>query len=150
MSAIKKIFGTKKVYFPNLIFTIVRDSKIGSNQAAFKVPLHVNKFDIKDYLTNIYKVNVTDVRTVVLPGRPTVDIRTGLRILTKRTKKAIVTLSEEFKYPDPPNFEDFGQLENRYSMIRNKNRLKGWRFRMTKEESAFAKKVVLKSQNEQK
>ncbi|OLY85466.1 54S ribosomal protein L23, mitochondrial [Smittium mucronatum] len=122
--------------------TIVRDPKLAPNQAAFKVPLHVNKFDIKDYLTNLYKVTVTDVRTVVLPGRPKVDARSGLKILDKRTKKAIVTLSEDFVYPPPPKMEDFGEIQSKFTTIKFNNRLHGWRIRRTKEESVIYNKAM--------
>ncbi|KAJ2003799.1 mitochondrial 54S ribosomal protein YmL41, partial [Coemansia thaxteri] len=57
--------GGFRVYFPNLIFKIIPDARLSKNQAAFRVPLHVNKLDIKDYLANIYNVTVTDVRTTV-------------------------------------------------------------------------------------
>ncbi|OMJ29111.1 54S ribosomal protein L23, mitochondrial [Smittium culicis] len=142
MSTINKVLGTKKVYFPNLILTLVRDSKLAPNQAAFKVPLHVNKFDIKDYLTNLYKVNVTDVRTVVLPGRPKLDVRSGLKVLDKRTKKAIVTLSEDFNYPEAPDMSKFGEMQSKFTQIKFKNRLHGWRIRKTKAESEIYNKAM--------
>ncbi|OMH79685.1 54S ribosomal protein L23, mitochondrial [Zancudomyces culisetae] len=127
MSAIKQLFGTKKVHFPNLIFTIIRDNKLAPNQAAFKVPLNVNKFDIRDYLTHLYNVKVTDVRTLVLPGRTIIDKKTGQKTLTKRVKKAVVTLDKDFEYPPLPNLEEFGFWETKLYQKRIQNRLKGWK-----------------------
>jgi large subunit ribosomal protein L23 len=58
--------GTKRVYLPNTIFTLVRGSgKLPANQAMFHVPLKVNKFDVRDYLYNLYGLVTTSVKTMI-------------------------------------------------------------------------------------
>lgn len=136
-------FGNLKVYFPNIIFKAIPDSRLGKNQAAFRVPLNVNKLDIKDYLTHIYNVTVTDVRTAVLPGKVTVNRYTGQKERNSRTKKAIVTMKEDFEYPKEPDVDrDFGGLEVKYEGMRRANKLKGWRIRPTLEMMELKKKVL--------
>ncbi|KAJ2851745.1 mitochondrial 54S ribosomal protein YmL41 [Coemansia brasiliensis] len=127
-------FGNFKIYFPNIIFKIIPDPRLSKNQAAFRVPLNVNKFDIRDYLTNIYNVTVTDVRTAVLPGKWKLNHYTGRKERTARTKKAIVTMKEEFTYPSEPDVDkDFGGLETRMHAILSRNRMKGWNYRPSME-----------------
>ncbi|CAO3609298.1 unnamed protein product [Mucor hiemalis] len=43
---------------------MVRAPNLQPNQVAFRVPPSCNKFDIHSYLTNIYGVNVQEVRTM--------------------------------------------------------------------------------------
>ncbi|KAJ1956106.1 mitochondrial 54S ribosomal protein YmL41 [Dispira parvispora] len=129
MWGITKPFGQKAVYFPNLIFKLVRSARLMPNQAAFKVPLHVNKLDIRDYLKHLYNVNVLDVRTVIYPGKLVRNRRTLRMERTARVKKAIVTLDHDFKYPALPKPEEFGEkghrLQEKVSMLK----LSGWRVR---------------------
>ncbi|KAJ2755415.1 mitochondrial 54S ribosomal protein YmL41 [Coemansia nantahalensis] len=120
-------FGNVKIYFPNIVFKIIPDARLSKYQAAFRVPLNINKLDIKDYLTHIYSVTVTDVRTVVFPGKLALNRFTGRKERSSRTKKAIVTMKEEFRYPAAPNVDaDFGGLEMKYERMRMANKLKGW------------------------
>ncbi|PVU98048.1 hypothetical protein BB561_000164 [Smittium simulii] len=145
MSLFKQKFGTKRVFFPNLVFSLLRSNKIESNQAIFKVPLYVNKFDIKDYLTHLYNVTVTDVRTYVLPGKPMRDMRSALKILSSREKRAIVTMKEDFHYPPPPDLEMFGKWTMKYQQMDAKRRTKGWRIRMTPQQKEISHKALLES-----
>ncbi|KAJ2082923.1 mitochondrial 54S ribosomal protein YmL41 [Coemansia sp. RSA 988] len=120
-------FGNFRIYFPNIVFKIIPDTRLSKNQAAFRVPLNINKLDIKDYLTHIYNVTVTDVRTTVFPGKLVLNRRTGVKERQSRTKKAIVTIKEEFEYPKPPDVDNqFGGLQKKYSELRTRNRMKGW------------------------
>ncbi|KAJ1728548.1 mitochondrial 54S ribosomal protein YmL41 [Coemansia biformis] len=120
-------FGNLKIYFPNIVFKIIPDTRLARNQAAFRVPLNINKLDIKDYLTHIYNVTVMDVRTVVFPGKLALNRFTGQKERRSRTKKAIVTMKEEFQYPPEVDVEaDFGGMESRYEKMRMANKLKGW------------------------
>ncbi|KAJ2785452.1 mitochondrial 54S ribosomal protein YmL41 [Coemansia javaensis] len=140
-------FGNAKVYFPNVVFKITPDARLGRNQAAFRVPLNINKLDIKDYLTHIYNVTVTDVRTVVFPGKLYLNRFTGQKERTSRTKKAIVTMKEEFKYPPEPNVDrDFGGMEMRYERLRMANRLRGWTGQ-TPEMLKLQKEILAKEEN---
>ncbi|KAJ2558007.1 mitochondrial 54S ribosomal protein YmL41 [Coemansia sp. RSA 1933] len=123
-------FGNLKVYLPNLVFKIIPDARLGKNQAAFRVPLQVNKLDIKDYLTHIYNVTVTDVRTSVFPGKLSLNHYTAQKVRSPRIKKAIVTIKEQFDYPAEPDVKNDFKGENaEYQKLRRANKLKGWRIR---------------------
>ncbi|KAJ2711050.1 mitochondrial 54S ribosomal protein YmL41 [Coemansia spiralis] len=120
-------FGSVKIYFPNIVFKIIPDTRLSKFQAAFRVPLNINKLDIKDYLTHIYNVTVTDVRTVVFPGKLVLNRFTGRKERASRTKKAIVTMKKEFTYPPEVNVDhDFGGLEKKYEKLRMANKMRGW------------------------
>ncbi|KAJ2805531.1 mitochondrial 54S ribosomal protein YmL41 [Coemansia guatemalensis] len=120
-------FGNFRIYFPNIVFKIIPDARLSKNQAAFRVPLNINKLDIKDYLTHIYNVTVTDVRTTVFPGKLVLNRRTGVKERQSRTKKAIVTIKEEFEYPEQPDVDNnFGGLQRKHAELRTRNRMKGW------------------------
>ncbi|KAI9502956.1 mitochondrial 54S ribosomal protein YmL41 [Coemansia spiralis] len=135
-------FGNVKIHLPNIVFKIIPDPRLGKNQAAFRVPLQVNKLDIKDYLTHIYNVTVTDVRTVVLPGKIGLNPYTAQMERSSRIKKAIVTIKEEFTYPKDPNVDkDFGGLESKYQKVLRGNKLKGWRSSRTSEETELFSQV---------
>ncbi|KAJ1883536.1 mitochondrial 54S ribosomal protein YmL41 [Coemansia sp. RSA 1722] len=136
-------FGNLKVYFPNIVFKIIPDARLGKNQAAFRVPLNVNKLDIKDYLSHIYNVTVTDVRTTVFAGKQTTNRHTGQKDRSSRIKKAIVTIKEEFEYPKEADVDkNFGGLELKYEQMRRANKLKGWRIRPSIEMMALRAKIL--------
>ncbi|KAJ1836635.1 mitochondrial 54S ribosomal protein YmL41 [Coemansia sp. RSA 2706] len=138
-------FGNLRIYFPNIIFKIIPDARLGKNQAAFRVPLNINKLDIRDYLTHIYNVTVTDVRTAVLPGKLFVNRYTGQKERTSRTKKAIVTMKEEFAYPAEPDVEnDLGGKESRFEKMRTKSRTKGWNYRPPLEMKELRQEIMAK------
>ncbi|KAJ2900849.1 mitochondrial 54S ribosomal protein YmL41 [Coemansia aciculifera] len=144
-------FGSLRVYFPNLVFKIIPDARLSKNQAAFRVPLNVNKLDIKDYLTHIYNVNVTDVRTAVFPGKVTLNRFTGQKERSSRTKKAIVTTTEEFEYPEEANVDrDFGGLDMKYEGLRRANKLKGWRIRPSQEMADLRRQLLKRNQEQEK
>ncbi|KAI7826435.1 ribosomal protein L23-domain-containing protein [Kickxella alabastrina] len=136
-------FGSFKVYFPNIIFKIIPDARLSKNQAAFRVPLNVNKLDIKDYLSHMYNVTITDVRTTVFPGKVSTNRFTGQKERSSRVKKAIVTTKETFEYPQEADIDkDFGGLEIKYEEKRRANKLKGWRIRPTMEMMSLRQKIL--------
>lgn len=103
--------GLKQVFLPNAIFTMVRGSgKLPPNQVQFLVPLNVNKFDIRDYLYNLYKVTTTNVKVMIQLSpiqrgsnyERRKNLHMKLRLPFQRpssVKKCIVTLEEPFVYP---------------------------------------------------
>jgi large subunit ribosomal protein L23 len=62
------------------------------NRYAFEVAVSSNKQEIRDAVQNLFKVNVREVRTMVMHGK----VKRAGRFTTKRSnwKKAIVTLNE--------------------------------------------------------
>ncbi|ORX61292.1 hypothetical protein DM01DRAFT_299499 [Hesseltinella vesiculosa] len=120
---------------------MVRAPNLQPNQVAFRVPPKCNKFDIHSYLTNIYGVNVQEVRTMNYATTHKKD-RTGkLAVGTAAYKKAIVTLDSEFIYPSEP---EWCALDNEQHKIGTKaagRKMKGWRFRGTHSERVAQKDV---------
>ncbi|KAK3400169.1 hypothetical protein B0T20DRAFT_408060 [Sordaria brevicollis] len=58
--------GQKQIFLPNHVITFVRPlPKQPPNLATFVVPLEFNKLDLRDYLWNVYNVEVTGVRSFV-------------------------------------------------------------------------------------
>ena len=87
-----------KVYFPNFVFTMIRSGKDRKkNEVVFRVPVVLNKLDIKQYLEGIYNVKVKDIRTTIFLPKIT---RMG-RSYTPTRKNAVVTLSSGY-YEFPP------------------------------------------------
>ena len=100
--------GSKKVYLPNIVITLKRNTKLEPRHAVFEVPLNLSKIDLRDYLWHLYNVKVLSVRSSVLPGvlrkkykvrdQP---VRTGPVRRTRARKKMIVQLAKPFRFPRP-------------------------------------------------
>ncbi|KAL3894756.1 MAG: hypothetical protein SGCHY_005092, partial [Lobulomycetales sp.] len=75
--------------------------------AVFKVPKQLNKIDIRNYLTALYDVRVSAVRTAVFLGRRERKPIRGqmVHVRSAAYKKAIVTMLDDFHFP-PPDFTD--------------------------------------------
>ncbi|KAJ3085716.1 hypothetical protein HK102_013896 [Quaeritorhiza haematococci] len=96
--------AASKFFFPNIIFRLVR-SNLPPHQAVFRVPPQLTKPDIKHYLETVYPpVTITDVRTMNYHGRLRADTkRMGAQSKQSANwKKVIVTMQEDFVWPDPP------------------------------------------------
>ena len=87
------------ILFPNAIFTMINNSKEApANQVNFRVPLNFNKFQIKNYLEEIYGVKVSKVHTAIYLGqRKRTPWHSKFKL--KDWKKAMVTIDTDFKYP---------------------------------------------------
>ncbi|KAG9325978.1 hypothetical protein KVV02_008410 [Mortierella alpina] len=123
--------GLKKLYFPSTVLKLVRNGPNVpevSNTLTFRVPPSMNKFDIKSYLANIYKLNILTVRTSNMPAKLA---GSGGNTILKRQKfkKAIVTIDQDFKWPEAPDSATFGIQDADNERSRMLNRLKGWRMR---------------------
>ena len=107
--------GLLLVYFPSATFRLCRNSpNLPPNYAIFRVPLSFNKFDIRDYLWNVYKVNALSVRTQVLSGKikavpynrdifPSELRPSSSRPPVKRLpqkKRAVVEMDKPFIFPE--------------------------------------------------
>jgi len=93
--------GLKKgIVFPNAVFTMIRPGKpMPPNDVVFRVPLNMNKIQIKDYIEEIYKVPVVRVNTSIFIGKLRVS-RKGHYYKRPDWKKAIVTLTQPFTMPE--------------------------------------------------
>jgi large subunit ribosomal protein L23 len=107
IKAMNGIGAGPRIYFPNVVFAILkRPEHLKSNQALFKVPEHLNKFDIRNYLESIYGVKVTQVNTVRILGKFRRDA-IGRMVRMPNWKKAYVTLDKDFDYPPPFDRDNF-------------------------------------------
>ena len=66
-------------YRPNFTLTLLRTPFAPPNYATFITPLHLNKLDLKDYLYNLYGVEVLSVRSYVQQARVRQD-KPGARL----------------------------------------------------------------------
>ena len=64
---------------PNFTLTLLRTPFAPPNYATFLTPLHLNKLDLKDYLYNLYGVQVLSVRSYVQQARVRQD-KPGARL----------------------------------------------------------------------
>lgn len=86
-----------RLRFPNMAVTYIeRHAKDGllPNQHAFRVNPSYTKHDIKEYLTKIYNLPVTKVRTMNYAGKIKRAYLGRHVYQEKDFKKAIVTVSE--------------------------------------------------------
>lgn len=100
-----------KVYFPNLVFTMIRSGKTRTpNTHVFRIPSFLTKMDVKNYLERIYGVAVKSVSMANFLGRS--RTRFGGKPITSK-KNAIVEVfpssgdpnsgdAAVFKFPPPP------------------------------------------------
>ncbi|CEJ88000.1 hypothetical protein VHEMI04579 [[Torrubiella] hemipterigena] len=95
--------GQKQVFLPNHVITFLRKDHLPPNEACFQVPLTFTKFDLRDYLFNLYNVEVTKVRSYVKQQPLTQrysNSRSWYRPLA--TKIMTVELEQPFQWPEVP------------------------------------------------
>ncbi|KAI6126066.1 hypothetical protein EDD16DRAFT_1516866 [Pisolithus croceorrhizus] len=95
----------QKIYLPNVIFRTVRNhtpkgKPYNPYEATFRVPHSITKTDIRSYLSAVYGVKTTYIRTANYTS-PLRRTRMGLRPVGRyRTyKRAVVGLVDPFYYP---------------------------------------------------
>ncbi|KAM3510908.1 hypothetical protein MY11210_005446 [Beauveria gryllotalpidicola] len=95
--------GQKQVYLPTHIITMLHKEHLPANEACFQVPLTFTKFDLRDYLFNLYNVEVKTVRSYV-KGRPLAERanRPGSSYRPQALKIMTVELVQPFQWPSPP------------------------------------------------
>jgi large subunit ribosomal protein L23 len=72
---------------------------VDPDTVVFKVPMKFNKYQIKNYLEQIYKVKVTRVNTLIMKGKSKQSAKDGSPTKPKDFKKAYVTITEPYSYP---------------------------------------------------
>ncbi|KAJ9496535.1 mitochondrial 54S ribosomal protein YmL41 [Exophiala xenobiotica] len=110
----------KQVFFPDPKDTVVlmRTPHLSPNYAAFDVPRHFSKLDLKAYLKNVYNVDVLHIRSVVVQQKvdrkqPVSQYTQGPLYRPASIKKMTVQLAKPFVYPeeikdlDPWERDDF-------------------------------------------
>lgn len=94
-----------KILRPNHVITFIRP--IGNtppNLATFVVPLTFNKFDLRDYLWNVYSVRVSAVRSFVnqqpIEKKGPPEKRNGRPYRPQAQKMMIAVLEKPFVWPE--------------------------------------------------
>ncbi|EXJ95820.1 hypothetical protein A1O1_00944 [Capronia coronata CBS 617.96] len=96
----------KQIYFPDVKDAVVlmRTPHLGPRYAAFDVPLHFSKLDMKAYLKDVYNVDVLHIRSVVIQSKvqrkdATSPYTQGALFRPPSQKKMTVQLAKPFVYP---------------------------------------------------
>lgn len=93
----------KGISLPNKTFVLIKPGKpMPPNTAVFRVPLDMNRLQIKDYLEELYRIPVVRVNTMIYLGKHRFTSK-GYFYRRPDWKKAVVTLTEEFKFPEFKN-----------------------------------------------
>ncbi|OLN87985.1 54S ribosomal protein L23, mitochondrial protein 1 [Colletotrichum chlorophyti] len=94
--------GTKQVFLPQHVVTLIRKDRAPPNWATFNVPITFTKFDLRDYLWNLYSVEVTAVRSWV-KQLPIERKRLGAGYYRPQSQKFMtVQMTKPFVWPAPP------------------------------------------------
>ncbi|KAK4067449.1 uncharacterized protein Triagg1_7629 [Trichoderma aggressivum f. europaeum] len=95
--------GQKQVFLPNHVITMLRKEHLPPNEACFKVPLRFTKFDLRDYLWNLYGVEVAAVRSYV-KQQPLTQRSTSSRSWYRPQPQKMMTveLARPFQWPEVP------------------------------------------------
>ncbi|KAI6167413.1 hypothetical protein EDD17DRAFT_1751975 [Pisolithus thermaeus] len=167
----KQVIVGQKICLPNVMFRAARNhtpkgKPYNPYEATFRVPQSITKTDIRPYLSAVYGVKTTYIRTAnyISPLRRT---RMGLRPVRRyRTyKRAVVGLVDPFYYPlDMEDMDKVARREReawlekftlkalvrwrRYELVRTtQSGSKGWRFtghlRRDKILQAFARRRMI-------
>lgn len=141
----------QKIYLPNLVFRLVRNHTPAGQpynpyEATFRIPNSVTKTDVRSYLSAVYGVKTTYIRTdnyiapMLAPHRLHAQ---NVQKPTYRTyKRAVVGLVDPFYYPQA--MEDMssaerkereGWLEEHFQVKQMKEDIKMTLFRLTRQKS---------------
>lgn len=98
----------QKIYLPNIIFRLMRNhtppgQPYNPYEATFRIPQNITKTDVRSYLSAVYGVKTTYIRTdnyfaPMLHWSRRDDTDRGRRV-RKTYKRAVVGLVEPFYYP---------------------------------------------------
>jgi len=94
----------KGIKLPSTTMMMLRPAKpMRPTEVVFRVPINFNKLQIKDYIEEIYRTPVMRVQTSIFIGKTRLN-KLGFYYLRPDWKKAVVRLSEPFKFPPFENF----------------------------------------------
>ncbi|KAJ0162927.1 54S ribosomal protein L23, mitochondrial [Colletotrichum tanaceti] len=94
--------GLKKVFLPNHVITLIRKDRAPANWATFNVPLTFTKLDLRDYLWNLYDVEVTSVRSWVKEAAIERKAASSGYYRPQSQKFMTVQMKKAFVWPSPP------------------------------------------------
>jgi ribosomal protein L23 len=95
--------AVKGIQLPNIVISMIRPAKpMRDTEVVFKVPLNLNKLQIKDYIEEVYRTPVMRVQTSIFLGKLRLN-KNGFWYRRPDWKKAVVRLTEPFKFPSFTN-----------------------------------------------
>ncbi|OQD76448.1 hypothetical protein PENDEC_c004G03575 [Penicillium decumbens] len=125
----------KQIYLPEFTIALVRTPFLSTRYAQFRVPLNLNKLDMRDYLERVYGVGVLSVRSYVQLQPITRITRDGRNMgawrRPKSEKRMTVELREPFVWPEEPTDlsrwekESWDSGERFQTQMRRENRQRG-------------------------
>jgi ribosomal protein L23 len=100
----------QRVFLPNIDMVLVRNAvKPGTPYdpytATFRCTTKLSKPDIYAYLSQIYKLEMTSLRTMIYMGEVKRERGSGKRYRPQGYKKVVVGLKDPFWYPDEPSHD---------------------------------------------
>lgn len=98
------------------------------NYATFLTPLWMNKFDLKDYLYNLYNVEAIHIRSYIIHGKVRRERRTGVLFRRPQKKKMTIEMKagDNFVWPDAPeDLEPWNQKLQRAQEEEKKEAMEG-------------------------
>lgn len=96
-----RAFQYKRQTFPTAVFTMLYPGKqLPKDVSVFKVPLNYNRVQVKNYLEELYGVQVVKVNTAIMVGKRRLD-QYARYTKEKDWKKAYVRTTEAFAFPWP-------------------------------------------------
>jgi large subunit ribosomal protein L23 len=122
----------QKVYLPNIMFRLVRNhtppgQPYNPYEATFRIPQSVTKTDVRSYLSSIYGVETTYIRTdnYNAPVRRAFDGSWTRTDRHKTYKRAVVGLAKPFYYPQAVEDMDGPQRAERERWLEDKFAIQG-------------------------
>ncbi|XP_034937094.1 39S ribosomal protein L23, mitochondrial [Chelonus insularis] len=132
-----------RIFLPNFWMKIVPPQyKLPENIVEFHVSLEMTKYDVRNYLEKIYKINVKDVRTRIALGKFKRAQNGGYIIKEDDYKVAYVVLDKNEKFVFPELFKtdeidkqerdekrSIDEMKENYKKYLNKNNkpgIPGW------------------------
>ncbi|ESZ93849.1 hypothetical protein SBOR_5790 [Sclerotinia borealis F-4128] len=108
--------GRKQVFLPNFTITLLRTPTLPPSFASFIVPLNLNKLDLRDYLWNLYGIEVRGVRSYI-QAQKLREGKEGQKVPSPRQwfrprsiKRMMVEMERPFVWPEEPkDFSDWDQ-----------------------------------------
>ena len=117
LKAVDRVVGRtnwqRGVVLPNENIIMMSPSKFTpKGQINFKVPLHYNKYQIKNYLEEIYKVKVKSVNTAIYLGKKKRTPKYFRLYKERDWKKAMVILEDDEAPFTFPTFEEIQKMSS--------------------------------------
>ncbi|KAH6664774.1 hypothetical protein F5X68DRAFT_225552 [Plectosphaerella plurivora] len=116
--------GTKEVFIPAHVVTLLHKPHQPPNWAMFQVPLRFSKFDLRDYLWNLYGLEAKKIRSVVKISPPENSRR------APSTKFMTIEMDQPFVWPEAP--EDKEAWNQKMYQARERNQEKQWKQMMAR------------------